>query len=178
MNYNLMEKFQLPVHKPTEMQAPNSSPLYRVIISMVVSIQHSGVAGTNKVTLFTGAASFYSLFLQPDGKILCSGQVGRSNHLLMRFDSTGVLDTTFGTGGYIQHATPAGMSLLNGFSSVARSDTNCFRDIRIFRSGSRTWLLRYGWSRRQHVRSKRLLQRCQFCYQWRRHGYTAAYYPK
>lgn len=81
-----------------------------------------GVAGTNKVTLFTGAASFYSLFLQPDGKILCSGQVGRSNHLLMRFDSTGVLDTTFGTGGYIQHATPAGMSLLNGFSSVARSD--------------------------------------------------------
>jgi uncharacterized delta-60 repeat protein len=81
-----------------------------------------GNMGTNKLTNYPGYSTFYSVFLLPDGKILCSGQQGYGNHLIVRFDSTGAVDNTFGTNGAVQHATPAGMSLLTGFRSVMRSD--------------------------------------------------------
>ena len=81
-----------------------------------------GTMGTNKITTVTGFSLFYSLFLLPDGKFFCSGQQGYGNHLIMRFDTIGQVDNTFGTQGMIIHPTPPNMSLLNGFVSAIRSD--------------------------------------------------------
>lgn len=79
-----------------------------------------GVMGSTSTSFQNGEFTF--LYLLPDGKILCSGSQYTSNHLIMRFDSTGAVDNTFGTNGVVQHPTPLGLSLLRSFISAMRSD--------------------------------------------------------
>lgn len=80
-----------------------------------------GTNGTNKID-YLNSGYFTYIYLMADGKILCSGNPGRDNHYLVRFDSTGTVDNTFGVNGVIQHPMPPGGVMLNGFESKMRSD--------------------------------------------------------
>lgn len=76
-----------------------------------------GFMGTNKVTNF-GNVDLASVFLMPDGKILCTDGV-----TLMRFDTLGLLDNTFGTSGHIQLSSPPVASWSYKNTAVMRSDS-------------------------------------------------------
>ncbi len=73
-----------------------------------------GIAGTGLVTtaLTAGNNLANAAVLQPDGKIIAAGRatIGGSNFAfaLARYDSDGILDPTFGTGGFVLNSFTAG----------------------------------------------------------------------
>jgi len=71
-----------------------------------------GVNGIVKTDVIAGAADFlHSMVMQPDGKILTAGSLG-NNHYLLRYQSNGNLDSTFGTNGKaIRTSTPSNLYL-------------------------------------------------------------------
>ena len=64
-----------------------------------------GIGGIVTTNLGASSESASGLALQPDGKIVVAGSSG-SAFLLARYDTGGILDTTFGTGGIV--TTPGG----------------------------------------------------------------------
>lgn len=74
------------------------------------------VNGTNKISNL-GPQAFTSVYQLDSGKFLCT-----NGTLLMRFDSLGFQDPTFGTNGVISYPVPAGINFFYDFRSVMRSD--------------------------------------------------------
>ena len=65
-----------------------------------------GTAGKVITDFATGYDFATSVLVQPDGKIIAAGTKASSSHqdhALIRYDSTGALDMTFGTGGKVEH---------------------------------------------------------------------------
>lgn len=75
-----------------------------------------GTNGSTKVSIY-GTNSFGTIFLMPDGKILCS-----SGPFAMRFLSDGSVDATFGNNGGLIFPTPIGFYESYGYSNVLRTD--------------------------------------------------------
>lgn len=80
-----------------------------------------GNNGTNKIN-YLGPGVFSSIYLMDRSKILCTGSPNGNSNLIMRFDSAGAVDNTFGTNGVVQHAIPPGVNFFYDFKSVLRSD--------------------------------------------------------
>lgn len=80
-----------------------------------------GTFGTNKISNL-GPGILSSIFLMDNGKILCTGSPNFGSNLIMRFDSTGAVDNSFGTNGVVQHSIPPGVNFFYDFKSVMRSD--------------------------------------------------------
>lgn len=78
--------------------------------------------GTNKINNL-GPGIFSFIYLTPDNKILVSGSPNGNNFMVMRFDTAGVVDATFGSGGVVQHAVPSGINFFYDFATVMRSDS-------------------------------------------------------
>jgi uncharacterized delta-60 repeat protein len=72
--------------------------------------------GTNKISNL-GPQAFTSVYQLDSGKFLCT-----NGTLLMRFDSLGFQDPTFGTNGVISYPIPPGVNFFYDFRSVKRSD--------------------------------------------------------
>jgi uncharacterized delta-60 repeat protein len=67
-----------------------------------------GTNGFVETDVMTGAADFLqSLAVQPDGKIIVAGSL-ETNHYLVRYQSNGSLDNTFGTNGKSIHTSIPG----------------------------------------------------------------------
>lgn len=75
----------------------------------------NGISTTQSINLYCG---FRSIKLQPDGKILAGGGINDSitggDFILMRFLSTGIIDSTFGINGIIETTYPS----LSGYSDL------------------------------------------------------------
>lgn len=72
-----------------------------------------------KVTTIIGSLSFRirCIFIQNDGKILVGGLGGSNCNIILRYDTDGSIDTTFGTSGYKQTSvTGASFTELNSIS--------------------------------------------------------------
>jgi uncharacterized delta-60 repeat protein len=80
-----------------------------------------GNNGTNKIN-YLGPGIFSSIYIMDSGKILCTGSPNGGSNLIMRFDSTGTVDNTFGTNGLVQHGVPLGVNFFYDFKSVMRND--------------------------------------------------------
>jgi len=85
--------------------------------------------GGRVTTAFPGAtiANAFSVALQPDGKVVVAGWTnidGGADFALARYDSTGTLDTSFGTGGRVitAFADSQGHSLAGVFCVVVQPD--------------------------------------------------------
>ncbi|MBI2219167.1 MAG: hypothetical protein HYU51_17940 [Candidatus Rokubacteria bacterium] len=89
--------------------------------------------GTGKVITDIGGFSFgggdaaYSVVIQSDGKIVAAGYgnplaSGNSDFALLRYNTDGTLDTTFGGGGTGKVTTDFGTTFDYGFSAVIQSD--------------------------------------------------------
>ncbi|MET0753881.1 MAG: FG-GAP-like repeat-containing protein [Pyrinomonadaceae bacterium] len=80
------------------------------------------------------------MLLQSDGKILIGGQLDNSYAMLVRFDSAGAIDTTFGKGGVAQ--MPGGYNVsavaLQGANLVAIGDANSTFLARLSLAGTTT----------------------------------------
>ncbi len=77
--------------------------------------------GTNKIN-YLGPGVFTFIYLADSGRILCTGSPNFGSNLIMRFDSTGAVDNTFGVNGVVLHATPPGVNFFYDFKSIMRSD--------------------------------------------------------
>jgi len=75
-----------------------------------------GIMGTNKIN-YLGPQEFHSVYLMPDGKILCT-----NGTFAMRFQTDGTVDNTFGTNGVVTIPVPPGIAFFYNFTSVMRSD--------------------------------------------------------
>ena len=101
--------------------------------------------GTGGKTITPVPAGFFDVALQPDGKIVVSGSGidsdpnSNADYLLLRYNSNGSLDSTFGVGGYVitdiaasgddvayggVALQPDGKILVNGSSGIVRYNTN------------------------------------------------------
>ena len=74
------------------------------------------INGTYKIN-YLGPAEFTSVFQLDTGKLLCT-----NGRLMMRFDSLGAEDPTFGNNGVLMHPVPSPLSFYYQASSVMRSD--------------------------------------------------------
>lgn len=90
-----------------------------------------GTAGKVTTAIGTGIDRVYEVMVQPDGKILLGGYMVGNDYAMVRHNSNGTLDTTFGSGGkvampigtgadvgYAYTLLPDGKILAAGYSSV------------------------------------------------------------
>jgi uncharacterized delta-60 repeat protein/uncharacterized repeat protein (TIGR01451 family) len=61
-----------------------------------------GTFGTNGIVIASQPAYPSSLVIQPDGKIVVVGTDHSDNNILIRYNSDGTLDTSFGVGGIVE----------------------------------------------------------------------------
>ena len=81
------------------------------------SLDNSFGSGGKVLTDLGGAASVGALVIQPDGKLVVAGTAGTS-FALARYQTNGLLDTTFGTGGTV--STYAGGGIGTGATGLLR----------------------------------------------------------
>jgi len=85
-----------------------------------------GSGGITVTSLPSASATAFAATLQADGKLLVAGKTcplsGSSSLLLMRYTTSGALDTGFGTQGIVTTAIPSGSA--TGANAVAVSGTN------------------------------------------------------
>ena len=78
-------------------------------------------AGGKVTTSFSGSADMNALVVQPDGKLVAAGwDASQSAFGLARYNTSGSLDSTFGTGGTV--STPIGIDTYGASALVLQSD--------------------------------------------------------
>ena len=78
-------------------------------------------AGGKVTTSFSGSADMNALVVQPDGKLVAAGwDASQSAFGLARYNTSGSLDSTFGTGGTV--STPIGADTYGASALVLQSD--------------------------------------------------------
>src|SRR5438067_413471 len=77
--------------------------------------------GGKVTTSFSGSADMNALMVQPDGKLVAAGwDASQSAFGLARYNTSGSLDSTFGTGGTV--STPIGIDTYGASALVLQSD--------------------------------------------------------
>lgn len=76
-----------------------------------------GTFGTTKVVGYPTYSSFTYVHPLDSGKYLAM-----NGHVIMRFDSTGTIDSSFGANGIISHTLPSYVNFVYSFRSIQRSD--------------------------------------------------------
>ncbi|MGV3661370.1 MAG: choice-of-anchor D domain-containing protein [Prosthecobacter sp.] len=96
-----------------------------------------GTGGKVTTVIGTGVDRAYEVMVQPDGKILLGGYMAGNDFAMVRHNSDGTLDTTFGTGGkvampigtagdvgYAYALLPDGKILAAGYSAVTGNNND------------------------------------------------------
>jgi uncharacterized delta-60 repeat protein len=100
---------------PTPAESEQSTP---VTVTLPGSLDTTfGTGGIVTTSVGSGYDIAYSLVIQPDGRILAAGSShygSNYNFALVRYNTDGSLDTTFGTGGIVTTPVGSGWDYANG----------------------------------------------------------------